>query len=148
MNATDKLDATATETLLRFLAERFGERRPRLTISNRQRNHGSYHPRQNRIVVSRNAEAWVMLHEFAHYLDKLINGAIHKQRLYGFASTPHSIFRMPNTRDIWHGDSFYHNLRRVVEAAGCNDYPWTKEYKQIARWARRDGLTAAGKVTP
>jgi hypothetical protein len=136
MNATDKLDATATETLIRFLAQRFIVKMPRLHISNRSANHGTYSSRRNRICLSRNAETWVVAHEFAHHLDKIRNGETYHRRLY----LPGTHWRRPHTKDIWHGEGFYYTLRNVIEAIGCVDYPWTREYKRLARWARRDGL--------
>ena len=136
--AHDKLDATATETLVRFLSHQFDVKVPFLSISNRQANHGTYFSKRSRICLSRNAEVWVVAHEFAHHLDKVINGEAYRQRLY----LPGTRWRRPHTKDICHSEGFYNNLKRVVEVMGCMDYPWADEYKQIARWAKREGLTA------
>jgi hypothetical protein len=139
MQATDRLDRTATETMLLFLAHRFGLKPVRFRITNRSANHGTYFP--NMIRVSRNAEAWVVMHEFAHHLDREINGGVYRAYLYGEINGMR--YRRPHTQALHHSEAFYFNLKRIVGAIGCADYPWTKEYKQIKRWAVRDGLVQA-----
>jgi hypothetical protein len=140
MNAMDQLDSTATETLVRFLAARFNLGVPRIKITNHKANHGTYF--NNLLRLSADAELWVVVHEFAHHLDEEINGGFYRARLYAQAATGkiQVRFRRPHTQAILHGEGFYFGLRRVIEAAGCQDYPWRAEYKNLSRWAERDGL--------
>jgi hypothetical protein len=113
------LDATGAETLIAFLAGRFHVKAPRLSISRRRNTiRGTYRPSQQRIRVSPNTQTWVVAHEFAHYLDHVVN---------------------PGTKG--HTISFYRNLLNVIAEIGeTASYPWNEEYAVLRRWAKRDGI--------
>ena len=119
-------DTTLAETMVRFLASRFDIRMPKLQFNGR--GSGSYDPASETIYLSKPAEKSTIAHEFSHHLDEVLNNKTGKA--YQTVSRK------------WHSESFYFNLRRVVEALGMN-YPWDQEYKQVRRWARRDGLLKA-----
>lgn len=112
MNSLTLLDTTATETMVRFLSDRFGVSVPQLAFVKRRSNRGSYSPTYKRLKLARPTELWVVVHEFSHHLNRQLNG---------LNGEPHS-------------RSFFHNLLRTIEATGLEDYPWPKEYRQIQRW--------------
>lgn len=119
-----RVDRTAAETLFLFLVSRFPSRHhPRLVFGARSGGRGFHSPGRNIIHLCRKSEYWIVAHEFAHWLDHEINGN-------GAGGECHS-------------QSFYHNLLRVIDAIGWarSEYPWAKEYRQLSRWARRDGHT-------
>jgi len=112
----DLVDATQAETMARFLSRRFGVKMPRLSFTGRSPHRGFYTSWEQSITLAPLTRPRCVAHEFAHHLDTCING--------------------------WnkeHSESFYFNLKRVVEALGM-DYPWQHDYNQVARWARKDGL--------
>ncbi|MGA2629225.1 MAG: hypothetical protein ABSG54_03340 [Terriglobia bacterium] len=106
-------DATHAETMVRFLSDRLCTRMPRLRFNGRG---GGYYA-DGSICLSKVSRKSTVAHEFAHHLDASLNG---------------------HSRE-GHSRSFYSNLKRVVEALGM-DYPWDREYLQVQRWARQDGL--------
>ena len=110
-------DATMAETMVRFLSDRFGIRMPRLNLTGRSHHGGFYHPTAG-ITLAPVVKQSTVAHEFAHHLDASLNG--HR---------------------LGHSQSFYFNLKRVVEALGMA-YPWGEEYLQVQRWAKKDGLLA------
>jgi hypothetical protein len=119
-------DATQAETMVRFLASRFDIRMPKLQFNGR--GSGSYDPASETIYLSKPAEKSTIAHEFAHHLDDVRNNRT--------GTVLWKAYREAHSR------SFYFNLRQVVEALGM-DYLWHQEYKQVWRWARRDGLLKA-----
>ncbi len=109
-------DATQAETVVRFLSHRFGVSMPVLSFTGRNPELGLYTSWTQCITLAPHTRPRCIAHEFAHHLDMSING--------------------------WnkeHNESFYFNLKRVVEALGV-DYPWGEEYRQVQRWARQDRL--------
>jgi hypothetical protein len=108
-------DATQAETMVRFLSDRFGIRMPRLSFNGR--GSGSY--RDGCISLSPATGNRIVAHEFAHHLDRSVNGYSREG----------------------HSRTFYSNLKRVVEALGMA-YSWGEEYLQVQRWAKKDGLLA------
>ena len=75
------------------------------------------------ICVGKRTKLWILAHEFAHYLDHIENG-----RGANRLSSNHE----------WHSQGFHYKLRRITCLVG-GDYPWSGEYKQLARWAKMDG---------
>ena len=114
------MDATQAETAIRFLSWQFGVQAPKVRFNGRK---GSGHYKRHGVLcLAKRVEPWLVAHEFTHHLDRCLN------------FNPRTYWRE------WHSESFYFNLRRVISALAIRDYPWATEYKQLARWARRDGL--------
>lgn len=123
---THHVDRTAAETLIAYLNSRFPARRKARARFTRfhKTNHASAWGRT--MTFSQMPKVYVVLHEFAHVLDQRVNPYAHH----------HS--------HEWHTESFYHNLLRVLDAL-CEPrhaYPWQKEYRQLYRWAKRDGYAS------
>ena len=79
---------------------------------------GNYRFRQRTISMPPNAGRESLLHEFAHHLNAV---------LYGKRG---------------HGPSFRIALVQVATVAygRADAYPWTREYANVAKWARTHGL--------
>jgi len=120
----NRIDRTAAETLFLFLCDRFPSRRhPRLVFGTRSGGRGFHSPGRNILHLCRKTEYWIVAHEFAHWLDHETNGNA--------------------AGGEYHSESFYHNLLRVLDAIGegRTAHPWGREYRQLVRWAKRDGNT-------
>lgn len=143
MDADTILDTTATETLVLWLTKHFGYPvRLGFTKALKRHLHGWYTPgRKGTIRVSRKTKVWIVCHEFAHHLDEQIN---HKRLPIG---ANRKLVKVGPSMQEGHSESFYRNLLRVIEAVGIKDYPWQKEYRQIARWAKRDGRPSEARET-
>ena len=117
MDAMTRLDQTATETLVRWLAWRLDVNAPRV-LHNRRRIWAGYSVGRAAILLGVcPTRVKTVVHEFAHHLDVARNG---KEATAGRRS---------------HSRSFYHCLRLVIAATGCvADYPWKSEYRQLQQW--------------
>lgn len=116
------MDRTAVESAVGFLTHRFQVRGPRIHFTGRG-GRGHYQAtRIGTLCYAKIVEPWLVAHEFAHHLDRCRN------------------FTGRRGKREWHSESFYSNLKQVIAAFGIANYPWAIEYRQLARWAKRDGL--------
>jgi hypothetical protein len=100
-----------------FLSDRFQVRIPRVKMG-RNSQRGFYRRSSSLISIGRQCEPWVVAHEFAHHVDQLKYTTLQKE---------------------WHSESYYLSLLQVITALGVENYPWEEEYRQLRRWAERDG---------
>lgn len=121
MNYEERLTEQDAAALVALLAATFKVKTPALRFNAGNRR-GYYYPSKKLISISRTPKAKTVVHEFAHYLDHVETGR--------------SSGRQANDRE-WHSQGFYYKLRKVVRACG-GEYPWQREYRQLARWAARD----------
>lgn len=105
-----------------ILSEACSVRKPRISFTGRTKHRGFYRTRSRTITVGKTTKLWILAHEFTHYLDHIENGV--------------GVRKQCNDRE-WHSQSFYYKLRRVTRLLG-GSYPWSNEYKQLARWAALD----------
>ena len=115
------MDCTSAETMMRFLSFHFEVKNPIYRFN--RRNQG-YCMRDWSIELPKNSEIFLVMHEYAHHLDRcrnFVSEALWKE---------------------WHSRTFYYNLKHVILATGwgLETYPWRREYRQIERWARKDRL--------
>lgn len=122
MNWDEALAPADAVALVAVLAEHFKVRAPRIKFTGCQRRRGMYLAAHKTIRVAPGTSPAIVAHEFAHYLDHIDNGRVWS--------------RMANDKE-WHSQGFYYKLRKITLALGPG-YPWSCEYRQIARWAARD----------
>jgi len=116
------MDKTAAATAIAFLNRQFPARRKARLRFTRYHKTNRATAGVRTIHVPQFVRPWVLLHEFAHVLNHRVNGV----------------------KAEAHDESFYHNLLRVLDAFGESrtGYPWAGEYRQLHRWAKRDGYAA------
>lgn len=117
----DELSQDDTLALVELLADACGVTAPRIQFNGRRLWRGVYFPSRKLIRVHKRTQVWVVAHEFAHHLDHEHNG----------------LRKLMNDREP-HSQGFYYKLRRIIRILDVPDYPWHLEYKQLARWAKRD----------
>ena len=113
------MDITSAQTLVMFLAHRFGTTTPKVRYGKLRRYDGFYPQSGKEIVLAKYFPAYIVVHEFAHHLDKTNNPQVKR----------------------WHTESFYHCLLLAIDATGWkrSNYPWEGEYPCLLKWAIRDG---------
>lgn len=75
------MDKTQSETVVRFLCKRFDCPMPKLSFRGHKRS-GRYFQQEMRVHLAKHAELWVVVHEFSHHLNYIINGDYHRNRLF------------------------------------------------------------------
>jgi hypothetical protein len=133
MNWEELVSQDDAAAFIEMLSEACHVRKPRLSFAGRTNRRGFYRTRSKMICVGKQTKLWILAHEFAHYLDHIENG--------------HGANRLFSSHE-WHSQGFYYKLRRVTRLCG-GAYPWSGEYKQIARWAKADmAETSQREPTP
>lgn len=122
MNYFETISQQDALALVALLSEACNVHKPRVDFAGRKLTRGTYWPGKQMIRVAPQTQPWIVVHEFAHYLNHLENGIDGK-----IVSNNHEP----------HSQAFYYKLRRVARLMG-GDYPWHREYKQVARWAKAD----------
>lgn len=125
MNWFDELGQEDATALIALLSEACGVMPPRISFTGRKLWRGVYFPSKQLIRVHRRSQLWVLAHEFAHHLNHDHDG----------------LGVVANDREP-HSERFYYKLKRVIRTLDIAEYPWRREYKQLARWAKRDALTS------
>ncbi len=126
MKWNETISAYDAAALVSLLSEALHVRPPRLSFTGRQVWRGRYRPSTKTILLHKSKTLiWIVAHEFAHYLDHIETGR--------------NIAMQSNDKE-WHSQGFYYKLRKVISTMDMPDYPWRSEYKQLARWAAKDGL--------
>jgi predicted SprT family Zn-dependent metalloprotease len=119
MDYLEVIDQKSTIALVDKLSEACGVRKPKISFAGRKQERGRYFSRKRTIMLHRQTVVCIVVHEFAHYLDHVETGR--------------NIAKQSNDKE-WHSQGFYYKLRKVTRLLG-GEYPWDREYKQIARWA-------------
>ena len=121
MNYDEVLQEHDAKAFIELLSETYKVRKPKVAFTGRKRGRGMYFPRKKTIRVARETLVWVLVHEFTHYLDHVVTG------------------RTDYNGGEWHSQGFYYKLRNLTAQIG-GSYPWNREYRQLYRWAKSDGL--------
>jgi hypothetical protein len=149
MNWNQKVGIDGAELMLVTLSGIFAVRRPRLKKGRKgyrsKGNSGHYYPLTHSITLGPECEAWVVAHEFAHYLYHLTRIPPKPRRAdldYAFKAYQWRRRNLGHGIGEWHGQAFYHCLRHVLEALGEAElYPWNREYRTIKAMAAKDFST-------
>lgn len=127
MKWNETISAEDAAALVSMLSEALAVRPPRLSFTGRQVWRGRYRPSTKTILLHKSKTlTWIVAHEFAHYLDHVETGR--------------NVAMQSNDKE-WHSQGFYYKLRKVIRTMDMPEYPWRSEYKQLARWAKRDEVS-------